>query len=352
MSCTGASTCRRTAGSTSTRTRSATSPTPSPPTARFNELRVLVEGEVETQDTDGVVRGAVERFPPSCYLRETPLTAARRRDRRLRRALARGAGDDPLQAPARPARAAARRDDLRHRPDPGRPPPRPKPSRSSAASARTSPISSSRRRAASASRRAMSAAISTATTASSSRRPATPGPRPSCPTSAGSPSTPPTASARPTPMCGSRSASTISAPRRCAAPATAAAARRSTSRSASTRSKPAPKPELRRSLHHGVDIGPGGGGGRALGVGEPRRSRLATDMPRRSAVAVRRHSRHVLMLAMVDVGGEFPRRVQHAQLLGRFAADAVALGLLDFGDQDNRRGEGAAGAPPASPLPR
>jgi transglutaminase-like putative cysteine protease len=40
------------------------------------ELRVLVEGEVETQITHGVVRGAVERFPPSLYLRETPLTRA------------------------------------------------------------------------------------------------------------------------------------------------------------------------------------------------------------------------------------------------------------------------------------
>lgn len=40
----------------------------------LSELRLTVEGEVETQDTAGVVRGAVERFPPSLYLRETPLT--------------------------------------------------------------------------------------------------------------------------------------------------------------------------------------------------------------------------------------------------------------------------------------
>src|SRR5712671_2460242 len=38
------------------------------------ELRLLVEGEVETQDTAGVVRSAVERFPPSLFLRETALT--------------------------------------------------------------------------------------------------------------------------------------------------------------------------------------------------------------------------------------------------------------------------------------
>jgi transglutaminase-like putative cysteine protease len=41
-----------------------------------DHLEVLVEGEVETQDTGGVVRGAIERFPPSLYLRETELTRA------------------------------------------------------------------------------------------------------------------------------------------------------------------------------------------------------------------------------------------------------------------------------------
>src|SRR5690348_1268777 len=40
----------------------------------FPALRVVVEGEVETQATHGIVRGAVERFPPSLYLRETALT--------------------------------------------------------------------------------------------------------------------------------------------------------------------------------------------------------------------------------------------------------------------------------------
>ncbi len=37
-------------------------------------IGIDVEGEVETQDTAGVVRGAVERFPPGFYLRETSLT--------------------------------------------------------------------------------------------------------------------------------------------------------------------------------------------------------------------------------------------------------------------------------------
>src|SRR6266576_7361846 len=40
----------------------------------LDELKVLVEGEVETRDTNGVVLGAVERFPPSLYRRETTLT--------------------------------------------------------------------------------------------------------------------------------------------------------------------------------------------------------------------------------------------------------------------------------------
>jgi transglutaminase-like putative cysteine protease len=42
----------------------------------FDELSVAVEGEVETQDTHGLVQGAVERFPPQLYLRETALTEA------------------------------------------------------------------------------------------------------------------------------------------------------------------------------------------------------------------------------------------------------------------------------------
>jgi transglutaminase-like putative cysteine protease len=42
----------------------------------LDELRVEVEGQVETQHTDGIVRGTVERFPPSLYLRDTVLTQA------------------------------------------------------------------------------------------------------------------------------------------------------------------------------------------------------------------------------------------------------------------------------------
>ncbi|HKS65013.1 MAG TPA: transglutaminase family protein [Xanthobacteraceae bacterium] len=40
----------------------------------FTELVVQVEGEVDVQNTAGIVRGTIERFPPSLYLRPTPLT--------------------------------------------------------------------------------------------------------------------------------------------------------------------------------------------------------------------------------------------------------------------------------------
>lgn len=42
----------------------------------LKELRVEVDGEVETQNINGVVRGTVERFPPSLFLRDTALTQA------------------------------------------------------------------------------------------------------------------------------------------------------------------------------------------------------------------------------------------------------------------------------------
>ncbi|MEJ2624933.1 MAG: transglutaminase family protein [Pseudolabrys sp.] len=42
----------------------------------FTELTVAVEGEVETQNTGGVITGTLERFPPGLFLRETELTEA------------------------------------------------------------------------------------------------------------------------------------------------------------------------------------------------------------------------------------------------------------------------------------
>jgi transglutaminase-like putative cysteine protease len=40
----------------------------------LDEIVVHVEGQVEIENTQGLVRGAVERFPPDLFLRETPLT--------------------------------------------------------------------------------------------------------------------------------------------------------------------------------------------------------------------------------------------------------------------------------------
>jgi transglutaminase-like putative cysteine protease len=42
----------------------------------FSELSVEVDGEVETQNNNGIVRGTVERFGPSLFLRDTALTQA------------------------------------------------------------------------------------------------------------------------------------------------------------------------------------------------------------------------------------------------------------------------------------
>src|SRR5260370_39233369 len=59
----------------------------------FTELSVLVEGEVETRDTQGVIQGAVERFPPTLFLRETALTAADAAIADYARAIRTAAGD-------------------------------------------------------------------------------------------------------------------------------------------------------------------------------------------------------------------------------------------------------------------
>ncbi|MEI9805028.1 MAG: transglutaminase family protein [Pseudolabrys sp.] len=40
----------------------------------FDKLAVIVDGDVETLDTHGIVNGAIERFPPAMFLRETDLT--------------------------------------------------------------------------------------------------------------------------------------------------------------------------------------------------------------------------------------------------------------------------------------
>jgi transglutaminase-like putative cysteine protease len=62
----------------------------------LSELSVRVNGLVETQDTVGFVRGAVERFPSSLYLRETPLTRPDAAIEAFARDAARTAGDNAL----------------------------------------------------------------------------------------------------------------------------------------------------------------------------------------------------------------------------------------------------------------
>jgi transglutaminase-like putative cysteine protease len=63
----------------------------------FTELRVSVEGEIETQDTQGIVAGAVERLPPSLFLRETPLTRVDESITAFAAAAQKAAGGDVLK---------------------------------------------------------------------------------------------------------------------------------------------------------------------------------------------------------------------------------------------------------------
>jgi transglutaminase-like putative cysteine protease len=63
----------------------------------FGEFVVSVDGEVETQNTQGVVRGALERFPPNLFLRDTALTQADERIRDFAQTIrATSGGDDVL----------------------------------------------------------------------------------------------------------------------------------------------------------------------------------------------------------------------------------------------------------------
>lgn len=62
----------------------------------FEELIISVDGEVETQNTDGVVRGTVERFSPSLFLRDTALTQADERIRDFAEDVRRTSGGDVL----------------------------------------------------------------------------------------------------------------------------------------------------------------------------------------------------------------------------------------------------------------
>lgn len=61
----------------------------------LDRLVVHVEGEVEVEDTAGMVRGTIEPFPPALFLRETPLTQPSADIRSFARDVM-GSASDPL----------------------------------------------------------------------------------------------------------------------------------------------------------------------------------------------------------------------------------------------------------------
>lgn len=200
----------------------------------LSDLTINVEGLVETHDTGGVLRGTDERFPPSLFLRATPLTEVNAAMARFANDLRVEAGGDTLGFLH--ALLLQINDHMTFDTDPtSSGTRRRKPSRSSVASVRITRISLSPARAAPAFPRVMSPAICCAPTAWSRRMRATPGRKPMSRPSAGSASTPPTRSAPPTPMSGSPSGSTISAQHLFAARAMAAARKSSKSPSGSIR---------------------------------------------------------------------------------------------------------------------
>ena len=90
----------------------------------FDTLSVEVDGQVETENTNGVVRGAVERFPPPLFLRDTALTHPDAAIRELAQEAGRPAAENTLdrlhailqrlrdqcalsEEPAQPPRSAA-----------------------------------------------------------------------------------------------------------------------------------------------------------------------------------------------------------------------------------------------------
>lgn len=62
-----------------------------------NRLTIRVEGEVETQDSHGVIRGSTEHFPPSLYLRTTQMTAPDAAIAEFAESAAKSAHGDPLK---------------------------------------------------------------------------------------------------------------------------------------------------------------------------------------------------------------------------------------------------------------
>ncbi|MEI8145511.1 MAG: transglutaminase family protein [Alphaproteobacteria bacterium] len=65
-------------------------------TGKVDRLTVRAEGLVETSDTNGIVRGSLEKFPPALFLRETGLTATDPAIRAYADAIREKAGGEPL----------------------------------------------------------------------------------------------------------------------------------------------------------------------------------------------------------------------------------------------------------------
>ncbi|MGZ5805449.1 MAG: transglutaminase family protein [Xanthobacteraceae bacterium] len=63
----------------------------------FESVTVGVDGTVDTQDMQGLVQNAVEPFPPSLFLRETPLTQPDEAIATLSSAIRRESGGDDLE---------------------------------------------------------------------------------------------------------------------------------------------------------------------------------------------------------------------------------------------------------------
>ena len=107
--------------------------------ARSSEIEVRVEGQVETTDLAGILRGHRETVPPEAYLRETVPTARRCR---VDRAGARGRWAMPMTRWTRRI-GCPRRSPTPSPTGPARPmptPPRPRRWRRARASARTTPM--------------------------------------------------------------------------------------------------------------------------------------------------------------------------------------------------------------------
>jgi transglutaminase-like putative cysteine protease len=179
----------------------------------IEDLTVRVEGLIETHDTGGVLRGTDERFPASLFLRPTALTAVNPAMAQFGRELRAESGDDVLGFLH--ALMVQINEHMTFDEDPTN-------SGTSAAEAFAlkrgvcqdyAHIFIACARSGGVPARFVSGHF-LRSDGSHTSRPATPGRKPSCPISAGSASIRPTASAPPTRMPASPSASTISAPPR------------------------------------------------------------------------------------------------------------------------------------------